>query len=290
MPNAASPPLTIQGALDRYGMIVGQAKRSQHLAIVRRYLLWGGTNTDAKLAEYAQYLSSAGYKGSTIDLHLRIIRAFWRALGLTVPRIPDGITVESERIALGTEQVHWLISQARQHCRPRDQALLVLSTVYGLRAAELASLRRQDIRLADSRIFIRTAKGGIQRWQYLPESLHSYVDVIWPRTTANRLAKSWHDIIDQIQCPMPSGVGWHSVRRALARDLDQAGVAEPDITTFMRWSVGKQSGKQSMVKLYANPTAEITSRGIVQHVAQDMGAQEADWAVWKHHPYLGDWE
>ena len=271
-------------------MVVGQAKRTQHLAIVQKYLLWGGTNTDAKLAEYAQYLSNADYKASTVDLHMRIIRAFWRALGFAVPRLPDGIVVESERIALGAEQVHWLIGQVRQHGKPREQALLALSTIYGLRAAELASMRRQDIRLAESRIFIRTAKGGIQRWQWLPDPLHGYVDLVWPRTTANHMAQVWHDMIDQVSCSMPKGVGWHSIRRALDRDLVQSGVAEADISAFMRWSVGKKFGKQSMVKLYAHPTAEVTNKGIVQTTVQDLGTQDADSAVWANHPYWADWD
>lgn len=290
MPKAASSSLTIQSALDRYGMLMGQTKRIQNLAIVQKYLLWGGTNTDAKLAEYVQVLANAGYKGSTIDLHVRIIRAFWRALGYAAPRKPEGIPIESERIALSTDQVHWLIGQARQHCGPREQALLVLSTVYGLRATELASLRRQDLRLAESRLFVRTAKGGIQRWQWLPDPLHGFVDIAWPRTTANHMAKLWHNIMDHTQCVVPKGSGWHSIRRALDRDLVQAGVPEPDIAAFMRWALGGKFDKQSMVKLYAHPTVEITSHGPVRITAQDMGTPEADEAVWAHHPYLADWD
>lgn len=288
--SASSPrPLTIQSALDRYGAVVGQAKRTQHLAIVQKYLLWGGTNTDAKLAEYAAYLSAADYKTSTIDLHLRIIRAFWRALGLSVPRTPPGMLVTSERVALAAEQIHELIHAVRQHGRPYEQALLALSTVYGLRAVELARMRRQDIRSADARLFVRTAKGGVQRWHWLPETLQEYLDIVWPRTTANHLAKVWHNIIVYVECSWPKGVGWHGIRRALVRDLAQAQVSDAQIAAFMRWATGPQLGKQSMVEIYAHPTAETLHGLMIPTAAQEGGARMADEAVWTAHPYLADW-
>lgn len=280
--------LTIQAALERWGHTVGAAKRDQHLALVRRYLLWGGTNADAKLAEYAGWLASQGYKGSTIDLHVRMIRAFWRSMGVSVPKPPTGIVVESESIALAADTIHQLIHAARQAATTREQALLAVSTVYGVRAEELARIRRQDIRIAEARIFIRTVKGGRPRWQYLPPLLHRYVDRPWPTTTANRMARYWHSTMDHTQCTIPKGIGWHSIRHALDRDLLAADVSEAAIHHFLRWAT-KSAGKQSMVKQYADITATVQEDGSVQRRVQDDGMEAADHAVWIAHPYLGDW-
>lgn len=282
--------LTIEEALRRYAAQAGQARVAQHVAIVRRYLLWGGNNTDAKLAAYVHYLSDAGLRESTIDLHVRIIRAFWRSLGVSVPRAP-ALTVESSRVALATDQVRALIERAPQ-LGPREQAILAVSTIYGLRAIEILRLRKTDMDFAHERIFIRTAKGGVQRWQWLPPVLHPILQKPWPRLSEKRLRRYWHTIWAGVTPDtLPAtGVAFHAIRRALVRDLMAAGVSEERVSQFMRWKTVQGQRRLSMAHLYAHPTAEVHEDGIVRLTAADPGRREADAAVWAAHPYLPWWE
>lgn len=284
--------LTMAEALEIYAAQAGQVRLAQHLSIIRRYLLWGGNNSDAKLAAYVQHLEEQGLKGSTIDLHVRIIRAFWRRLGVPVPKAPE-VTVQSDRIALSPEQVRALIEHARQELGPREQAILAISTVYGLRAIELVRLRKTDMDFPGERIFIRTAKGGVQRWQWLPPALHPLLQKPWPRMTEKRLRRYWATIWSRVT-PTETGVtaqgiAFHAVRRALVRDLIAAGVSEEDVSRFMRWRTINGQRKVSMAQLYAHPTAEVQADGTVAVTAADPGSRAADAAVWAAHPYLRYW-
>jgi len=285
--------MTVQEALARYARVAGPRTLQQTQAIISRYLAAGGDGTDARLTRYLRDLAAQGYARGTVDRHRRVIRAFYRALGARPPvalgwRYDNA--VEGHRVALAPATVAQLVAAARAgQLTHRQAACLVLSTVYGLRVEEIAAVRPEDIDAAGGRIFIRTAKGGVQRWQWLPPAIAPWLAVSWPRTSAKALAGVWRDLVSRAGLVLPKGVGWHAVRRALARALERAGVGDADRTRFFRWASGAAPG-QRLAQLYASPTAEVQPDGTVQTVAPaPADLRDVDGVVWDRHPYLPWW-
>lgn len=284
--------MTVREALRRYAAVAGPGTVRQTQAIISRYFAAGGDGTDARLTRYLRDLERAGYARGTVDRHRRIIRAFYRALGARPPtalgwRYDNAI--EGTRVALSRETVAGLVAAAvAGTLTHRQAALLALATTYGLRAAELAAVRDPDIDLAQGRIFVRTAKGGVQRWQYLPPALIPYLAVSWPRTTPGAVDAVFGDLCARAGVPKPAGVGWHAIRRALARDLAAAGVSDTDRSTFFRWKSGGET-RTALARLYAQPTAELGPDGALLLVRPAEDLLAADAAVWAAHPYLPLW-
>jgi len=162
-----------------------------------------------------------------------------------------------------------------------------------LRAIEIIRLRKTDMDFAGERIFLRTAKGGVQRWQWLPPVLHPFLQKPWPRLSDKRLRRYWATVWASVTPTgtgvTAQGVAFHAIRRALVRDLMAAGVAEEDVSRFMRWRTLSGQRKVSMAQLYAHPTAEVQVNGTLVVTAADPGSRTTDAAVWDAHPYLRYW-
>lgn len=282
------PVVTVAEALRRYGAEVGPARASQYVALVTRYLEGGGTNTDASLTAYLRAMERRGMRPSTVDLHRRTIRAFYRHLKMSPPRAKSFEFDRDDvaRPALAREVVERMVAAARASSLPGwHVALLALSTTYGMRAVELARVGDVHVDQEGARLYVRTAKHGQVRWCHLPPEIAPYMLAAWPRgstTSANKAyARLWAEAFDTTR---PKGVAWHSVRRSLHRDLEAAGVSEADRARFGRWR-----GTRSMANLYARPNQTVGVEGVEQARTEDEGAREYDAAVWDHHPYTGLW-
>lgn len=264
-------------------------------AIARRYLEWRGQPTEHSLKAYLEELGRQGLASGTIDLHYRTIRAFYRHLGYRAPEVrgwrydPE----DSHRPALSADLVRRLIGAARADLlSPRQAALLALSTTHGPRAVEMARVRNGDVDHVGQRVYIRTAKGGQPRWCWLPLALHPYVPEQWPEEcSANSVEQTWHNLLDSAGVTVPPRTAWHSIRRALVRDLDASGVPQVDIGVFMRWAKGGAgAGAARMVEWYSNPSDEVQADGTASRArTQDAGTREYDGAVWASHPFLPYW-
>lgn len=281
--------VTIGEALRRYEAEVGPARASMYVAIVRRYLEEGGTNTDSSLTAYLRRLEHRRLRPSTIDLHRRTIGSFYRHLGMTPPRA-RGITFDREdvaRPALSADLVAAMVGAARAgQLHGWDAALLALSTVYGMRAVELSRLKDDDVDRDGRRLYVRTAKHGLARWCWLPPELLPWLPSMWPRASEGPVegafGRIWGAAVDT---PKPDRVAWHAVRRALQRDLAAAGVSEEDAERFGRW----RAGQKSMVRLYRRPNLTVGAQGVERAREENEGTRAFDGAVWDHHPYLELW-
>lgn len=171
--------MTLRDALATYTSTAGPATVRQTTAIVTRYVDAGGDGTDAGLTRYLAAMERDGYSRGTVDRHRRIIRSFYRTLQARPP-VAIGwrydSAAEGAQIALAPDTVHRLIAAAVDGTLShRQAALLALATTYGLRAAKLAAVRPEDVRLADARLYCRTANGGVRRWQWVPPALIPYL-------------------------------------------------------------------------------------------------------------------
>jgi hypothetical protein len=280
------PSLTQSQALARYAAVVGPAKRAQSLAMVGRYLAWGGTHEDAVFARYLREMEAAGYKVTTVALHARIIRAFYRALGARPPYAPLVVDEEadSDSPALAVDLVRRLIAAARTEAvDPWPRGLLAVATLYGSRAVELSWVRPTSWR--DDTIVLHSAKGSRTRTLWWPAS--PVLDRVragpWPVCTAHAVERQMDEIWAAAGLERPRGVSWHAIRHGLHAALKAAGVSSADRRAFGGWA-----GKTPMEERYAQPSRMVGVAGDVAPPAQDARAEHA--AVWAAHPWLADWQ
>jgi integrase len=279
--------MTLREALDIYRQETG----SKHARMVERWLSWGGQPDDQLLARYVRHLRDEQLSDATIDLHLRTIRAFYRRFGVRPPSVRgwrfDAKT--SNRPALDREFVLKMIDAAKTgHVWSWHVPLLVLATVYGMRASEMANVLPEDLDSPHARIYIRTMKGGIRRWVHFPTHLHKFF-AGWSAPSLSEIERSfdevWSAVSDESK---PLGVGWHSCRRALVRDLRLAGVPEDAVIRFLRWKSARDNAAK-MLDLYSNPNLLVTEQGARAVTEFDQGSPDYDAEVWQQHPYCTRW-
>lgn len=279
--------LTVREALELYAREAGPKYASR----VQRWIEWGGRPEDELLARYVRHLREEGLSDATVDLHLRTIRAFYRRFGVRPPAVRGWRfdARESRRPALDRELIRELVGAARGgRVFVWHVPLLVLATVYGMRAAEMAAVRPEDVDLTNSRIYVRTLKGGVRRWVWLPPELHLLLEG-WEAPSAAEVERAFADIWSAVADePKPRGVGWHAIRRALVRDLAEAGVPSDARIRFLRWR-DAGSGANRMDALYSAPNLLVSRGGVEAVTGGDQGARDYDGLVWDRHPYLPMW-
>jgi hypothetical protein len=274
--------------LAAYAQHVGPARARQTLAVVRRYLAWGGTAADSQLAAYAEHLHRAGYQPGTIDWQCRAIRAFWRAVGERPPANPVRREPAREwRPALAPAVVRTMIAAARAgEVSDGAAAYLAAATLYGCRHVELRRLADPAFRdLAHERVYIEAAKHSWARWVWCPPAVHPWM-AQWPRLTPRGGYVAFAELCAVAQVEAPGPLGWHSLRRALAQGLLDAGVPLLALVRFLRWQSGPDIPGAAEAIRYTRPTVVI---GATTTVVPDAGTRAFDAAVWDAHPFLPAW-
>ena len=291
------PPYETTTPLDRYRMQAG----TKNARYVERWLEWLATQgpsrpSDTTMARYLRYLQETGLKDGTVDLHHRIIGAYYRFQGLPAPKARGWRydSSEASRPALSTGSIETMIRAAREgELTLRQMSCLCLATIYGCRVGEMAQIQNDDVKWDQERIYLRTEKGGPARWIYLPSQLYPYLQKTWEPCLPDSMA----GLFDAIWCAVaevdrPARTGWHSIRRALNRDFELAGLGIAERSLFMRWAGGGGDGEPGykMANLYAHPNAEIDIQS-GQHavVEKGEGLREHDEDAWRLHPYLPYW-
>ena len=272
------------------------AQYSQHVSpkyakLIREWLDWGGRNNNQLMTKYVRYLlDERGLRPSTVDLHVRAVQAFYRHFGLSAPE-PVGFhhdARDTRRPTLTRASVRRLVRECREGTLSvRQTTLLALSTVYGMRAAELAAVEQADVQ--EDRLYIRTVKHGVKRWCYLPPELKPYLQDEWHPVSADAIQKNWTYIMDTLGVTgLPERTGWHSIRRELDTELRQK-VSDGMIKRFLRWR-GSGRGADNLVDLYGTPTVQADlEEGEISLPPEVWGTREYDQQVWDAHPFLSFW-
>lgn len=288
--------MTKREALAKYAASMSRAKRGDfYVSIVRRWLESDGRVSPAAIGEYAQSLEARGYKPSSIQVYLEAIRQFCRVNGL-----PYGCTWQRRkdftprRIAVSEEVVAQLIKASFAWTKiitARDRAWLLLSTLYGCRACELAAWHRGLLRPPDA-VLIRRAKRSISRWYWLHPALAPYLASLpQARVLENHPYISLRRLWAAADLgPLPKGTGWHAIRRSLVVALRTRGLSDELVQRFIGWRprTGTTSST-TMPRLYGSPTLWVTATGLSKAVVPPIDLHKADQEAWDKHPFLHLW-
>ncbi len=290
--------MTAKEALDHYAQVVGPAKANQHLAVVRQYLAWGGSNDSRVWARYVQWLQTEKqYQSGTIAYHQRIVRAFFHAAGVAVPKAAWTHQESADtRVAFSVDWIQQAIRVAqREQTDPVDAWILCLCTTYGLRSTEVSRLRNDDVDCATHRIFIHTAKDGEARWQWLPPQVEYQWAIGGSQVSLKRVHQTLKNLAALGDLPLVPGADIHAIRRGLIIALDQAGVPDAATGHFIRWKLKKGASTDLYREKhrYSHPTqlVEVTSAAMPAATwSQPLpGGRAEDAMVWDHHPFLSGW-
>lgn len=230
------------------------------------------------------------YKGGTVRFIYGILHRFYAVNGIPWPyRRVDAPTVSDREVfapILEPGLIREMITAAKEKRLTSKQAFyLAVSTVYGCRRGELASLTRKDIDIKNRLIYIATKKHGRERYHIIPEPVVPYIEKYVSRLTPvndKYMERTFRQIEDAISFPHVDGVGWHSIRRCLDRELLHAGLPEDVVSDFLRW----KRSVTNMPQRYARGT--VIGR---ENKAESISVldRNVDETVFKVHPFLSYW-
>lgn len=197
--------------------------------------------------------------------YVRLIYQICRSAFSWWPKDVKYEIIDSEpRITMAKKEVAAMIRASVDILFPEVRARLFIATVYGARRIEISEATSEDIR--DGRIFIRTAKGGVQRWHLIPDVGLELLNCDLGKIPIRTLTSDFHFLEHAAGLGRLYGRGWHSIRRSLATRFAEQKANPLLVKKFMRWR-----GKD-MYEHYVN--LDVTE----------------DQEIFDIHPFLGYWE
>jgi len=171
-----------------------------------------------------------------------------------VKKVLSGGKVEKPTLSL--DEAREIILTAKNGSLPASgQAFVCLSSIYGLRREELLRIKPQDLDFKKEKIFIKTCKGGEERWQHLPGEIFPYLSGYSFNESFSPagLSEMFCKICRTAGVNPPHGSGFHSFRR-LVDTLLVNEVGELKTKIFMRWKLSMSS---EMTERYYSPSSLI---------------------------------
>lgn len=129
-----------------------------------------------------------------------------------------------------------MVKAAQHSSEPLHAAYLALASVYGMRLFELARVEARDINVDQGWIFVRTAKGGVQRKQLMHPDIAPWIAGIEFEPVSEQKMNGIFRFIEAVaSIPHEEHVGWHSIRRTLVTELAKVGMHPAMAKKFLRW-------------------------------------------------------
>lgn len=281
-------PSELRRMLDNYRNAISGSNVQVYVPKVVRFLeeCRGDFSKEAVL-RHLDSLREQGYADGTIDLAFRTIRRFYKVNNLPWPfKYREGPVIREREVyapALSPDVIAQVIEGAKNGVLNEAEACMVaLSTVYGLRRSEMASLSQEAINLRDRLLFIETKKYGRQRYHIIPEEIFPYLERYPLRPCSPiRLTQAWYRIEEKLGLGRLPEVGWHAIRRMLDRLLINTGLPEFAVNDFLRW---KRSSRSMVARYYS-----VTVVGRDSYVELNLPDRQVDEMVFRVHPFLPVW-
>ncbi len=208
--------------------------------------------TRAEMLGYVDRMVKAGYRSASIHTILRSIHALFHANGLTWPLDRRdtylGLQQSEPNTPLLTHDEVARMIQGAKTARFPDLQITILSTLYGFRNTELASIISNG--LDGQTIEVQTAKTGKRRVHPIPAPLSKALSFRGKRHTTGATHKAFERIMERYVRTPRHREGWHSLRRNVVTGLLTNKCPETTVIAFMGW------GKPATVFKYFHPEPE----------------------------------
>lgn len=279
--------MTVQEMLEKYKNTIGGSHKV-YVPIVERFL--SGNNEDFSRRTVEKHINDLykdGYADGTINLVFRTLKRFYTVNGLEWPfKRGEAPVIREKQVfapALSPDIVKNIVKAAGGGVLDeQESALVALSTTYGLRRSELASIRPENFNYNSRLLFVETAKHGRQRYHLIPDEIIDYLkNYNFHPVSESTVTKIYYRIEKKLGLPRMQEVGWHGIRRILNRLLIDAGLPEFTVMDFLRW----KRSTQLMPALYYS----VTVIGEEKKVELGKTDREVDEKVFKVHPFLPFW-
>ena len=258
------------------------------------YTSSGGIFTRRAVVNYITKMAQKGYAPGTNRLHFRVLKRAFEIAAKIDPtiewpfskRAPAEIDTaladipwQENKIAFSSDDVKQLIDAVKEgklsgvgegKLGGVANALVALSTTYGLRRIEMADLDSDSLNLKTKRLRVLTKHGSRLREHIIPDEIIPYLKDYRPLRSEFKLSEVFHDIERASGVPERYGTGWHSIRRSVVNALVNTGLDKLYIYSYMRWKLSMSFGM--LGTYFSVPDLEV------------------DEAVQKLLPYLKFWE
>ena len=273
--------LTARQIVDEYKESIphwaSKSMRDRYPAMVAQFVVSIGpkkvyTKTDA--IKWLNRLTNEGRSKGHIRWCAYVLTSFYRSLeldppfkGREYPSGPSDDELVTSAPALTKNAIREMIEAVLDRGDHRMMAFLAISTTYGLRAEELSRIKKDDV--TRTTFAVHTAKGGAERVHKVPKEIVECIsDYDFPKLHTQSIINLFKAIQKLTGHKHKHREGWHSIRRRLVQELEDAGVSERHRYAFMRWG----ARRRGIIGVYSKPKPD-----------------EADDKVFKDHPFLKYW-
>ena len=252
----------------------------QYFIHASNYLDYVGTgdwkNRDV-LYTYVQRLKKQGKSQSHINYITRgPIGALFRAHGLKIPiklprpRVGSAFVDFTERVSFTDEEVIGIIKAARAGKNKQTQAILAVATIYGPRAVEIRTMRREDIHPKKKTLVIHTVKGSFKREHVIPAEIYPLLSSYdFPNVSGDYLSNILKRAAEEAGVDTRPRKSYHAIRHGLINAMFYTSSFSLDvISKFCAWRVPGMAGQ------YVRPFPFLP---------------EIDEQVFAKHPFLDLW-
>jgi len=280
--------------LKQYAENLEQSSQKNHYLSYARHFLDNTEGLDrASIDRHIEKLQNH-YRPSTVNFAFRVIHRLFVVNGLSWPyrrrEAPQIGQRDEYRPQLSPRVIQVMVESAKRgDLLPCERCFLALSTVFGLRRAEIANLRPRDINLRAGSIYVATPNSGRERYHLIPNEIRPYIKA---HDFNQRYAPSTiTQIFERILVKSGAGklrrerLGWHSILRALLNNLVNSGVSVPAARAFLRWK-GAKGETATPDRWYGNVLVDLgRTEPLPEKTREDGGDEE----ILAKHPFLGFW-
>ena len=255
--------------LEREIEFYSEHTRRQYRAHVGDYLRFVGNRNWQDRDVLYNYIEKLRKKGRSQNHITYLVRgplgALFRAHGLRVPvKLPKfrGVQVDlTARVSFDFQDVVKLIQAVRTSGNQQWQAIMALSTIWGLRAGEIRQLTKKDVRAKDHTIMIYTTKGGMPREHLIPDEVYPILTAYdFPPLSESGVFDLFTEISEYAGVARVSKKVYHAIRHTVLTQLLLNGVEEVIAKQFLRWRIA------GIVGVYFTPKAiDIDERVYPKH-------------------------
>lgn len=232
---------------DKLDILLSDKKKeskSVYLSQIRKFIKFAGDRARYDKWDVRRYIANLredGYSSNYIKGSWYALKLFFESRDLPwdfrrgdVPKLERD---EVKKIVMPFDDAKRLIEYTRQSGFDDEKVIIALSTTYGLRRSEIASLRSENI--DKDTIFIKTKKHGEARKHLIAKEI-SFIkefnfDKKMPSTsTTNTIFNS---LCLGAKIKRERGQNIHSIRRFLVVYLTGAEIPELMMKNYLRWRV-----------------------------------------------------